>query len=219
MATLDEQAKSINDLIDQAQKAVADGDVETARKLKEESEQAKATYNEQKEIADAVQSEEKISSNSDKPASTEKTETEVKNDKPDAESKDVEVTEKKEQPEKVEVKKETVEEPTDDELEDKKKPGGKRSMTRQIIENKQSKLSDEAQGFGDYIKSNSAKRDNVKSVDAQPLIPEDNKYVPEELPETVGVLKKFVNVQTVTTDDGSHPRLSQAQETMNTVQE
>ena len=219
MATLDEQAKSINDLIDQAQKAVADGDVETARKLKEEIEQAKATYNEQKEITDAVQSEEKISSNSDKPASTEKTETEVKNDKPDAESKDVEVTEKKEQPEKVEVKKETVEEPTDDELEDKKKVGGKRSMTRQIIENKQSKLSDEAQGFVDYIKSKGAKRDNVKSVDAQPLIPEDIKYVPEELPETVVDLKKFVNVQQVTTAAGSHPILNPAQETMIAVEE
>ncbi|OHQ07882.1 hypothetical protein HMPREF2664_07535 [Staphylococcus sp. HMSC064E03] len=219
MATLDEQAKSINDLIDQAQKAVADGDVETARKLKEEIEQAKATYDEQKEIADAVQSEEKISSNSDKPASTEKTETEVKNDKPDAESKDVEVTEKKEQPEKVEVKKETVEEPTDDELEDKKKPGGKRSMTRQIIENKQSKLSDEAQGFVDYIKSKGAKRDNVKSVDAQLLIPEDIKYVPEELPETVVDLKKFVNVQQVTTAAGSHPILNPAQETMIAVEE
>lgn len=218
MATLDEQAKSINDLIDQAQKAVADGDVETARKLKEEIEQAKATYNEQKEIADAVQSEEKISSNSDKPASTEKIETEVKNDKPDAESKDVEVTEKKEQPEKVEVKKETVEEPTDDELEDKKKPGGKRSM-RQVIENKQSKLSDEAQGFVDYIKSKGAKRDNVKSVDAQPLIPEDIKYVPEELPETVVDLKKFVNVQPVTTGAGSHPILNPAQETMIAVEE
>lgn len=219
MATLDEQAKSINDLIDQAQKAVADGDVETARKLKEEIEQAKATYNEQKEIADAVQSEEKISSNSDKPASTEKTETEVKNDKPDAESKDVEVTEKKEQPEKVEVKKETVEEPTDEELEDKKKLGGKRSMTRQIIENKQSKLSDEAQGFVDYIKSKGDKRDNVKSVDAQPLIPEDIKYVPEELPETVVDLKKFVNVQPVTTAAGSHPILNPAQETMIAVEE
>ena len=218
MTTLDEQAKSINDLIDQAQKAVADGDVETAKKLKEEIEQAKATYNEQKEIADAVQSEEKISSNSDKPASTEKTETEVKNDKPDAESKDVEVTEKKEQPEKVEVKKETVEEPTDDELEDKKKPGGKRSM-RQIIENKQSKLSDEAQGFVDYIKSKGAKRDNVKSVDAQPLITEDIKYVPEELPETVVDLKKFVNVQPVTTAAGSHPILNPAQETMIAVEE
>ncbi|MDU0485562.1 phage major capsid protein [Staphylococcus haemolyticus] len=219
MATLDEQAKSINDLIDQAQKAVADGDVETARKLKEEIEQAKTTYNEQKEIADAVQSEEKISSNSDKPASTEKTETEVKNDKPDAESKDVEVTEKKEQPEKVEVKKETVEEPTDEELEDKKKLGGKRSMTRQIIENKQSKLSDEAQGFVDYIKSKGTKRDNVKSVDAQPLIPEDIKYVPEELPETVVDLKKFVNVQPVTTAAGSHPILNPAQETMIAVEE
>ncbi|WP_048668116.1 phage major capsid protein [Staphylococcus haemolyticus] len=218
MATLDEQAKSINDLIDQAQKAVADGDVETARKLKEEIEQAKATYNEQKEIADAVQSEEKISSNSDKPASTEKTETEVKNDKPDAESKDVEVTEKKEQPEKVEVKGE-VENPTDEELEDKKKLGGKRSMTRQIIENKQSKLSDEAQGFVDYIKSKGAKRDNVKSVDAQPLIPEDIKYVPEELPETVVDLKKFVNVQPVTTAAGSHPILNPAQETMIAVEE
>lgn len=219
MATLDEQAKSINDLIDQAQKAVADGDVETARKLKEEIEQAKTNYNEQKEIADAVQSEEKISSNSDKPASTEKTETEVKNDKPDAESKDVEVTEKKEQPEKVEVKKETVEEPTDEELEDKKKLGGKRSMTRQIIENKQSKLSDEAQGFVDYIKSKGDKRDNVKSVDAQPLIPEDIKYVPEELPETVVDLKKFVNVQPVTTAAGSHPILNPAQETMIAVEE
>ncbi|PAK69401.1 phage major capsid protein [Staphylococcus haemolyticus] len=219
MATLDEQAKSINDLIDQAQKAVADGDVETARKLKEEIEQAKTTYNEQKEIADAVQSEEKISSNSDKPASAEKTETEVKNDKPDAESKDVEVTEKKEQPEKVEVKKETVEEPTDEELEDKKKLGGKRSMTRQIIENKQSKLSDEAQGFVDYIKSKGDKRDNVKSVDAQPLIPEDIKYVPEELPETVVDLKKFVNVQPVTTAAGSHPILNPAQETMIAVEE
>ena len=219
MATLDEQAKSINDLIDQAQKAVADGDVETARKLKEEIEQAKTTYNEQKEIADAVQSEEKISSNSDKSASTEKTETEVKNDKPDAESKDVEVTEKKEQPEKVEVKKETVEEPTDEELEDKKKLGGKRSMTRQIIENKQSKLSDEAQGFVDYIKSKGDKRDNVKSVDAQPLIPEDIKYVPEELPETVVDLKKFVNVQPVTTAAGSHPILNPAQETMIAVEE
>lgn len=217
MATLDEQAKSINDLIDQAQKAVADGDVETARKLKEEIEQAKTTYNEQKEIADAVQSEEKISSNSDKPAATEKTETEVKNDKPDAESKDVEVTEKKEQPEKVEVKKE-IENPTDEELEDKKKPGGKRSM-RQIIENKQSKLSDEAQGFVDYIKSKGAKRDNVKSVDAQPLIPEDIKYVPEELPETVVDLKKFVNVQPVTTAAGSHPILNPAQETMIAVEE
>lgn len=219
MATLDEQAKSINDLIDQAQKAVADGDVETARKLKEEIEQAKTTYNEQKEIADAVQSEEKISSNSDKPASTEKTETEVKNDKPDAESKDVEVTEKKEQPEKVEAKKETVEEPTDDDLEDKKKVGGKRSMTRQIIDNKQSKLSDEAQGFVDYIKSKGDKRDNVKSVDAQPLIPEDIKYVPEELPETVVDLKKFVNVQPVTTAAGSHPILNPAQETMIAVEE
>lgn len=219
MATLDEQAKSINDLIDQAQKAVADGDVETARKLKEEIEQAKTTYNEQKEIADAVQSEEKISSNSDKPASAEKTETEVKNDKPDAESKDVEVTEKKEQPEKVEVKKEAVEEPTDEELEDKKKLGGKRSMTRQIIENKQSKLSDEAQGFVDYIKSKGDKRDNVKSVDAQPLIPEDIKYVPEELPETVVDLKKFVNVQPVTTAAGSHPILNPAQETMIAVEE
>ncbi|MGJ0166442.1 phage major capsid protein [Staphylococcus hominis] len=218
MATLDEQAKSINDLIDQAQKAVADGDVETARKLKEEIEQAKATYNEQKEITDAVQSEEKISSNSDKSASTEKTETEVKNDKPDAESKSVGVTEKKEQPEKVEVKEE-VENPTDEELEDKKKLGGKRSMTRQIIENKQSKLSDEAQGFVDYIKSKGAKRDNVKSVDAQPLIPEDIKYVPEELPETVVDLKKFVNVQPVTTAAGSHPILNPAQETMIAVEE
>lgn len=84
MATLQEQAKSINDLIDQAQKAVNNGDVETARKLKEEIQQAKDTYNEQKEIVDSVSAEEKISGDSEAPK--EKTETEAKNEKPDAEN-------------------------------------------------------------------------------------------------------------------------------------
>ena len=84
MATLQEQAKSINDLIDQAQKAVNNGDVETARKLKEEIQQAKDTYNEQKEIVDSVSAEEKISGDSEAPK--EKTETEAKNEKPEAET-------------------------------------------------------------------------------------------------------------------------------------
>lgn len=213
MPTLDEQAKTINDLIDQAQKAVNDGDVETARKLKEEIAQAKETYNEQKEIADSVQAEEKISSGSNAPAPKEKTETETKNEKPDAEPQD------KKEPQPKEEQPEPIEEPTDEDLEDKKKVGGKRSMTRQVIQNAQSKLSDEAKGFVDYIKSKGAKRDNVKSVDAQPLIPEDIKYVPEELPETVVDLKKFVNVQPVTTSAGSHPILNPAQETMISVEE
>ncbi|ENJ7038738.1 phage major capsid protein [Staphylococcus pseudintermedius] len=204
MPTLDEQAKTINDLIDQAQKAIDNGDVETAKKLKDEIAQAKEVYNEQKAVVDAVKAEEKITGGSDEAVSQEKTETEVKNEKTDAE---------------VEKKETSTEEPTSEELEDKKKLGGKRSMTRQIIQNAQNKLSDEAQGFVNYIKSKGAQRDNVKSVDAQPLIPEDIKYVPEELPETVVDLKKFVNVQPVTRASGSHPILNPAQETMVSVEE
>lgn len=230
MATLQEQAKSINDLIDQAQKAVNNGDVETARKLKEEIQQAKDTYNEQKEIVDSVSAEEKIEGDSE--PSKEKTETEEKNEKPDAEPSNEEKeadeqpeedkepkADEKEKPE--EKTEETVEEKKPEELEEekKKKLGGKRSMARQILENKENQLSDEAKGFVEYLKSKGAKRDNVKSVDAQPIIPEDIKYQPEELPETFVDLKKFVNVQPVTTAAGSHPILNPAQETMVSVEE
>lgn len=229
MATLQEQAKSINDLIDQAQKAVNNGDVETARKLKEEIQQAKDTYNEQKEIVDSVSAEEKISGDSEAPK--EKTETEAKNEKPEAETvpeknaeakPDVDKEPKADEKEQPEEKPETpVEEKTSEELEEekKKKLGGKRSMARQILENKENQLSDEAKGFVEYLKSKGAKRDNVKSVDAQPIIPEDIKYQPEELPETFVDLKKFVNVQPVTTAAGSHPILNPAQETMVSVEE
>lgn len=228
MATLQEQAKSINDLIDQAQKAVNNGDVETARKLKEEIQQAKDTYNEQKEIVDSVSAEEKISGDSEAPK--EQSETEEKNDKPDAESapeKDAEVkpeqdkepkADEKEQPEE---KPETpVEEKTPEELEEekKKKLGGKRSMARKILGN-QDKYSEETEAFLKYVKSKGAQRDNVTSVEAQPIIPEDIKYQPEELPETFVDLKKFVNVQPVTTASGSHPILNPAQETMVSVAE
>lgn len=226
MATLQEQAKSINELIDQAQKAVNDGDVETARKLKEEIQQAKDTYNEQKEIVDSVTAEEKINGDSESPK--DKTETEEKNEKPDAEShtEDKQVdkqpeedkepkADEKEQPES------PIEEKTSEELDEekKKKLGGKRSMARQILENKENQLSDEVKGFVEYLKTKGAKRDNVKSVDAQPIIPEDIKYQPEELPETFVDLKKFVNVQPVTNAAGSHPILNPAQETMVSVEE
>ncbi|MGZ2388951.1 HK97 family phage major capsid protein [Staphylococcus saprophyticus] len=229
MATLQEQAKSINDLIDQAQKSVNNGDVETARKLKEEIQQAKDTYNEQKEIVDSVSAEEKISGDSEAPK--EKTETEEKNEKPEAENvpeKNAEVKPEQDKEPKVDEKEQPeekpeapVEEKTPEELEEekKKKLGGKRSMARQILENKENQLSDEAKGFVEYLKSKGAKRDNVKSVDAQPIIPEDIKYQPEELPETFVDLKKFVNVQPVTTASGSHPILNPAQETMVSVEE
>ncbi|UNP87066.1 phage major capsid protein [Staphylococcus equorum] len=229
MATLQEQAKSINDLIDQAQKAVNNGDVETARKLKEEITQAKDTYNEQKEIVDSVSAEEKISGDSEAPK--EQTETEEKNDKPDAESvpeKDSEVkpeTDKEPKVDEEEVPEENpetpVEEKTPEELidEKKKKLGGKRSMARTILDNKDNKFSEEAQNFMKYVKSKGAQRDNVTSVEAQPIIPEDIKYTPEELPETFVDLKKFVNVQPVTTGSGSHPILNPAQETMVSVEE
>ncbi|MDW4484527.1 phage major capsid protein [Staphylococcus saprophyticus] len=229
MATLQEQAKSINDLIDQAQKAVNNGDVETARKLKEEIQQAKDTYNEQKEIVDSVSAEEKISGDSEAPK--DKTETEAKNEKPEAENvpeknaeakPDVDKEPKADEKEQPEEKPETpVEEKTPEELEEekKKKLGGKRSMARQILENKENKFSKEAEAFLKYVQSKGAQRDNVTSVEAQPIIPEDIKYQPEELPETFVDLKKFVNVQPVTTASGSHPILNPAQETMVSVEE
>ena len=230
MATLQEQAKSINDLIDQAQKAVNNGDVETARKLQEEIQQAKNAYNEQKEIVDAVSAEEKISGDSEAPK--DKTETEEKNEKPDAEppTEDKKVDEQPEQEkepkadekEQPEEKPETpVEEKTPEELEEekKKKLGGKRSMARKILGNQDNKFSEETQAFLDYVKTKGAQRDNVTSVEAQPIIPEDIKYQPEELPETFVDLKKFVNVQPVTTASGSHPILNPAQETMVSVEE
>lgn len=230
MATLQEQAKSINDLIDQAQKAVNNGDVETARKLKEEIQQAKDTYNEQKEIVDSVSAEEKISGDAEAPK--EKTETEAKNEKPDAEppAEDKKVEKQPEQDkapkadekEVPEEKPETpVEEKTPEELEEekKKKLGGKRSMARKILGNQDNKFSEETEAFLNYVKSKGAQRDNVTSVEAQPIIPEDIKYQPEELPETFVDLKKFVNVQPVTTASGSHPILNPAQETMVSVVE
>ena len=226
MATLQEQAKSINDLIDQAQKAVNNGDVETARKLKEEIQQAKDTYNEQKEIVDSVSAEEKISGDSEAPK--EKTETEAKNEKPDAEpptedkQPEQDKAPKANEKEVPEEKPETpVEEKTPEELEEekKKKLGGKRSMARKILGNQDNKFSEETEAFLNYVKSKGAQRDNVTSVEAQPIIPEDIKYQPEELPETFVDLKKFVNVQPVTTASGSHPILNPAQETMVSVEE
>lgn len=228
MPTLQEQAKSINDLIDQAQAAANKGDIETARKYQEEITQAKEAYNAEKEVVDSVSAEEKISGDSE--ATKETSETEEKNDKPDAESApetDAETkpeqdkepkADEKEEPE--ENPKEPVEEKTPEELEEekKKKLGGKRSMARKILGN-QDKFSEETEAFLNYVKSKGEQRDNVTSVEAQPIIPEDIKYTPEELPETFVDLKKFVNVQPVTTASGSHPILNPAQETMVSVEE
>lgn len=228
MPTLQEQAKSINDLIDQAQSAANKGDIESARKFQEEITQAKEAYNAEKEVVDSVSAEEKISGDSE--ATKETSETEEKNDKPDAESaleKDAEVKPEQDKEPKAdekevpEEKPETpVEEKTPEELEEekKKKLGGKRSMARKILGN-QDKFSEETEAFLNYVKSKGAQRDNVTSVEAQPIIPEDIKYTPEELPETFVDLKKFVNVQPVTTASGSHPILNPAQETMVSVEE
>ncbi|MCD8896588.1 phage major capsid protein [Mammaliicoccus sciuri] len=212
MATLQEQAKTINDLIEQAKKAVESGDVETAKKLKAEIATARQTYDEQKAVEEEVNSLEPVGE-SEKPKEEPKPKgvKEVPEDEPVKE-------EPKEEDEPV-VKEEPVEDPTEDELEEEKKKkqplGGKRSMSRKVLDN----TNDEVKGFLDYVRSKGAQRDNVTSVEAQPLIPEDIKYQPEELPETFVDLKKFVNVQPVTTAAGSHPILNPAQETMVSVEE
>ena len=216
MPTLQEQAKSINDLIDQAQAAANKGDIETARKYQEEITQAKEAYNAEKEVVDSVSAEEKISGDSE--ATKETSETEEKNDKPDAESATEKDADEKTEQDKETKADEKEEEEEEEEEEKKKKLGGKRSMARKILGN-QDKFSEETEAFLNYVKSKGAQRDNVTSVEAQPIIPEDIKYTPEELPETFVDLKKFVNVQPVTTASGSHPILNPAQETMVSVEE
>lgn len=211
MATLQEQAKTINDLIEQAKKAVESGDVETAKKLKEEIATARQTYDEQKAVEDEVNGLEPVGESEE---SKEEPKPEEHEEKQEVETDEPEVKET----EKEEVS-EPVEDPTEDELEEEKKKkqplGGKRSMSRKVLDN----TNDEVKGFLDYVRSKGAQRDNVTSVEAQPLIPEDIKYQPEELPETFVDLKKFVNVQPVTTAAGSHPILNPAQETMVSVEE
>ena len=81
MPTLQEQAKSINDLIDQAQSAANKGDIESARKLQEEITQAKEAYNAEKEVVDSVSAEEKISGDSE--ATKETSETELNDENSD----------------------------------------------------------------------------------------------------------------------------------------
>lgn len=210
MATLKEQAKTINDLIADAKKAVENGDVETARKLKEEIEVARQTYDEQKAVEEEVNALESV-------GESEKAE-EPKQEEP-IEPKEEPKEEAEQEEKEPEVKAEPVEEPTDEELEEeknkKKTLGGQRGMTRKIIDN----TNDKVTGFLDYVRSKGAQRDNVTSVEAQPLIPEDIKYQPEELPETFVDLKKYVNVQPVTTAAGSRPILNPAQETMVSVEE
>ncbi|MBL0846533.1 phage major capsid protein [Mammaliicoccus fleurettii] len=210
MATLKEQAKTINDLIADAKKAVENGDVETAKKLKEEIEVARQTYDEQKAVEEEVNALESV-------GESEKAE-EPKQEEP-SEPKEEPKEEPKQEEKEPEVKEEPVEDPTDEELEEeknkKKTLGGQRGMTRKIIDN----TNDKVTGFLDYVRSKGAQRDNVTSVEAQPLIPEDIKYQPEELPETFVDLKKYVNVQPVTTAAGSHPILNPAQETMVSVEE
>ncbi|WP_323706897.1 phage major capsid protein [Mammaliicoccus vitulinus] len=210
MATLKEQAKTINDLIADAKKAVENGDVETAKKLKEEIEVARQTYDEQKAVEEEVNALESV-------GESEKAE----ESKPEesAEPKEEPKEEPKQEEKEPEVKAEPVEEPTDEELEEeknkKKTLGGQRGMTRKIIDN----TNDKVTGFLDYVRSKGAQRDGVKSVDAQPLIPEDIKYQPEELPETFVDLKKYVNVEPVKNASGSRPILNPAQETMVSVEE
>lgn len=213
MATLKEQAKTINDLIADAKKAVENGDVETAKKLKEEIEVARQTYDEQKSVEEEVNALESVGE-SEKAKEAKPEEPAEPKEEPKQKEKEIE-PKVKEDNEEVEP----VEEPTDEELEEeknkKKTLGGQRGMTRKIIDN----TNDKVTGFLDYVRSKGAQRDNVTSVEAQPLIPEDIKYQPEELPETFVDLKKYVNVQPVTTAAGSHPILNPAQETMVSVEE
>lgn len=84
---------------------------------------------------------------------------------------------------------------------------------------KNQELSAEAKGFEQYMKSQGAKRDNVKSDDVGVTIPEDIKYQPEKEVNTVQDLSQLVQKTKVQTASGKYPILKRANAKFNTVAE
>ncbi len=85
-----------------------------------------------------------------------------------------------------------------------------------INENKESA---EVRGFMEFVRSKGEVRENVKSVDAEAVIPQDIINTPVQLPETITDLKQLVNVIKVQTGQGSYPILESATTRMNSVEE
>lgn len=99
------------------------------------------------------------------------------------------------------------------------KEGEQRSMNQFKPSIKENKESAEVRGFMDFLRSKGEVRDNVTSVGAEAVIPDDIVTQPVELPETVVDLKNYTNVIKVPTAQGSYPIIESATERMISVAE
>lgn len=215
----EELKAQMKELIDKAKDALANNDVEGAKKLKADIEESRKLLDDLEKTNDEL---EKLESGLG--FDDEEKQEEPAEETPVTEEVKEEVTEEPKQEEKepvVEVEEKAVPEKEiivdKDGEDDKKKKGAKRSMAKFLNENQET--NEAVQGFAEFIKSKGATRDNVKSDDVGVTIPEDIKYAPEKEVNTVQDLSQYVTKTSVNTASGKHPILKRATAKFNTVAE
>ncbi|MDN6363538.1 MAG: phage major capsid protein, partial [Tetragenococcus koreensis] len=198
MSNFDDRKKAINDLIAKAQEAIEKGDLETARNLKAEVDEAKKEFEELQKLSEEIEA----AAPEQTEPEPEKAEEPVTEDNKEEETPAVNDAEKDEANQEGEETTPLTPEPEDkdddtpkpdeddeDKEKDKKEKGAKRSMPKL---GKDQETNEEILGFEEYMKSKGAKRDNVKSDDVGVTIPEDIKYIPEKEVNTVQDLSQLV---------------------------
>lgn len=215
----EELKAQMKELIDKAKDALANNDVEGAKKLKADIEESRKLLDDLEKTNDEL---EKLESGLG--FDDEQKQEEPAEETPVTEEVKEEVTEEPEQEEKepvVEVEEKAVPEKEiivdKDDEDDKKKKGAKRSMAKFLNENQET--NEAVQGFAEFIKSKGATRDNVKSDDVGVTIPEDIKYTPEKEVNTVQDLSQYVTKTSVKTASGKHPIVKRATAKFSTVAE
>lgn len=215
----EELKAQMKELIDKAKDALANNDVEGAKKLKADIEESRKLLDDLEKTNDELEKLESGLGFDDEEKKEEPAE-----ETPVTEEVKEEVTEEPKQEEKepvVEVEEKAVPEKEvivdKDDEDDKKKKGAKRSMAKFLNENQET--NEAVQGFAEFIKSKGATRDNVKSDDVGVTIPEDIKYAPEKEVNTVQDLSQYVTKTSVNTASGKHPILKRATAKFNTVAE
>lgn len=225
MSNFDDRKKAINELIAKAQEAIEKGDLETARNLKAEVDEAKKEFEELQKLSEEIEA----SAPEQTEPEPEKAEEPVTEDNKEEETPAVNDAEKDEAnqegeettpltPETDDKDGDTPKPDEDDEgkEKDKKEKGAKRSMPKL---GKDQETNEEILGFEEYMKSKGAKRDNVTSDDVGVTIPEDIKYIPEKEVNTVQDLSQLVQKTSVNAASGKYPILKRANAKFNTVAE
>ncbi|MEK0151644.1 phage major capsid protein [Tetragenococcus halophilus] len=227
MSNFDDRKKAINDLIAKAQEAIEKGDLETARNLKAEVDEAKKEFEELQKLSEEIEASapeqtEPEPEKAEEPVTEDNKEEETPESKDDDAKKDEanqegeETTPLTPEPEDKEDDTPKPDEDDEDKEKDKKEKGAKRSMPKL---GKDQETNEEILGFEEYMKSKGAKRDNVKSDDVGVTIPEDIQYKPEKEVNTVQDLSQLVQKTSVNAPSGKYPILKRANAKFNTVEE